>query len=195
MNRLPNTTSPLAHLPRTPSLGVLTVCAALMAGACASTSASNPPATQPTPTAQAAPTPASPAPTPAPAPAPAATPAAPAPAAPAAATAAAGGGGVYTAAQAKRGAGFFNSRCSVCHQRDDFAGQHFLSTWGGAPAGELFMLISTTMPQDNPASLALQEYADILAYLLSMNGMPAGDRELPGNQDALNAILIQKPAQ
>jgi len=83
----------------------------------------------------------------------------------------------------------------VCHQREDFSGTHFTSTWGGAPAGELFMLMSTTMPQDNPASLALQEYADILAYFLSMNGMPAGDRELPGNQDALNAVVIQKPSQ
>jgi len=55
------------------------------------------------------------------------------------------------------------------------------------------MFISTTMPQDNPASLSLQEYADILAYLMQLNEMPAGDRELPGNQEALNAIAFQKP--
>jgi hypothetical protein len=57
------------------------------------------------------------------------------------------------------------------------------------------MFISTTMPQDNPASLALQEYADILAYLMQLNGMPSGSRELPGNQEALNAIPFEKPVQ
>ncbi len=176
--RMPNAFTIPGSVWRAPRLGALTVLAAIVAGGCASGRAETPPATQPTPTAQAAPPPA-------PA-APSAAPEAAAPASPA---------GVYTPAQAKRGAGFFNARCSVCHQREDFSGQHFLSTWAGAPAGELFLLMSTTMPQDNPASLALQEYADILAYFFSMNGLPAGDRELPGNQDALNAIIIEQPAQ
>jgi hypothetical protein len=55
--------------------------------------------------------------------------------------------------------------------------------------------MSTTMPQDNPGSLAPQEYADILAFFFQLNGFPSGSRELPGDQDALGAIMIEKPAQ
>ncbi|MGE0702678.1 MAG: hypothetical protein AB7P22_01950 [Vicinamibacterales bacterium] len=160
------------------SLALLT---AVLVSACARTAANAPPATAPAPAAEAAPPPAPP---------PASTPA-PAEAPPAAAASA----GVFTSLQARRGEGFFDAVCTSCHVRSDFSGPQFMSSWGGASAGELFMFISTTMPQDNPASLALQEYADILAYLMRLNGMPAGDRELPGNQDTLNGIPFQKPAE
>jgi hypothetical protein len=48
------------------------------------------------------------------------------------------------------------------------------------------------MPGDNPGSLKQQEYADILAYFLSLNAYPAGDTELQGNAAAMAAIKVEK---
>ncbi len=156
------------------ALLTLVLLTAVFVSACARGAANAPPASAPA--VQAAPPPAAPS-TPAPA------------AAPPTASASAG---VYTSLQAKRGEGFFDAACTACHVRSDFSGPQFMNSWGGSPAGELFMFISTTMPQDNPASLALQEYADILAYLMQLNGMLAGPRELPGNQSVLDGILFER---
>lgn len=41
------------------------------------------------------------------------------------------------------------------------------------------------MPDDNPGGLPEQTYADIVAYLLSLNDFPAGDSELPTSLEAL----------
>ena len=57
---------------------------------------------------------------------------------------------------------------------------------------ELWDVASGTMPEDNPGSLKQQEYADILAYFLSLNEYPAGDAELQGNAAAMAAIRIEK---
>ena len=48
----------------------------------------------------------------------------------------------------------------------------------------------TTMPEDNPGSLQPQEYADILAYFLSINGYPAGQAELKGDDAAIGAVKV-----
>jgi S-disulfanyl-L-cysteine oxidoreductase SoxD len=37
------------------------------------------------------------------------------------------------------------------------------------------------MPQDRPGSLSAEEYADVVAYILRLNGRPAGERELPAD--------------
>ena len=47
-----------------------------------------------------------------------------------------------------------------------------------------------TMPADAPQSLSAQETADILAYALSSNKCPAGDRELPADVAALRQIRV-----
>ena len=48
------------------------------------------------------------------------------------------------------------------------------------------------MPADAPESLKPQEYADLVAYLFSVNKFPAGETELPTNQEALEKIRIAK---
>lgn len=101
-----------------------------------------------------------------------------------------GSDGIYSAEQANRGAQLFEERCSACHTVDQFTGPEFLLSWGGQPALGLFTLIRTTMPQGSPASLKRQEYADVLAYLLRENGLPAGSTELSGTDDALKKTVI-----
>jgi hypothetical protein len=47
------------------------------------------------------------------------------------------------------------------------------------------------MPKNNPGSLTPEEYADVTAYILQLNGLPTGDEELPGDQAAARRIRIE----
>src|SRR6266550_2806320 len=94
--------------------------------------------------------------------------------------------GVYTKAQAGRGQARYRQDCAKCHgenlmgaeEAPALVGDDFLQTWNGRTAGDLFELMRETMPSEDPGSLARREYADILAYLMSANWFPAGDKEL-----------------
>lgn len=99
---------------------------------------------------------------------------------------------VYTAAQAERGKKMFGTACTTCHDTARFSGDTFTEAWAGKPMKEIWDVASGTMPEDNPGSLKQQEYADILAYFLELNGYPAGDIELPGNAGAMANIRIEK---
>jgi alcohol dehydrogenase (cytochrome c) len=46
------------------------------------------------------------------------------------------------------------------------------------------------MPKSDPGSLSPGEYARVLAYLLSLNGMPVGKDELPTDANGLKRIRI-----
>jgi hypothetical protein len=47
------------------------------------------------------------------------------------------------------------------------------------------------MPEDNPNSLTDQEYVDVIAYMLTVGGMPEGEAELHPNLQSLARVLIQ----
>src|SRR6186997_1056490 len=83
--------------------------------------------------------------------------------------------GVYTAAQAERGKKLFDEKCSGCHEPSRFSGDSFHEAWDGKPLKEIWDIASGTMPEDNPGSLKQQEYADIIAHFLALNGYPTGD--------------------
>ena len=57
----------------------------------------------------------------------------------------------------------------------------------------MFDQIRTTMPEDNPGSLERQQYIDVVAYIFSLNAFPAGENELPGDDDGLKKIKIDNP--
>jgi mono/diheme cytochrome c family protein len=99
--------------------------------------------------------------------------------------------GVFTQEQAQRGETTFRSTCAACHTLGDFTGEVFLKRW--STVGSLFEVVSTTMPQDLPGTLSAQQYAELLAYILSRNNFPAGSTELPGEVERLNAIAILPP--
>jgi mono/diheme cytochrome c family protein len=96
--------------------------------------------------------------------------------------------GLYTVAQADRGQVVFGNVCAVCHGTGEFRGPMFELTWMAEPIGDLFQHISTAMPQDDPGSLSPREYAAVVAYLLRLNGRPAGDRELPADVELLEGF-------
>jgi mono/diheme cytochrome c family protein len=95
------------------------------------------------------------------------------------------GAPLYTMAQAQHGERVFNTVCSVCHGAAEFRGRMFEITWMTQPVGDLFQHISAAMPQDRPGSLSPEEYAAVVAYLLQMNGRPAGDTLLPADPRVL----------
>ncbi len=101
--------------------------------------------------------------------------------------------GVFTPAQASRGERTFSDVCAACHDTGEFSGGRFRISWVGRPVGDLFDTISTLMPEADPGSLSPAEYAAIVAYLLQVNGYPAGDAALPTNQRALGQLEIVSP--
>ena len=98
--------------------------------------------------------------------------------------------GIYTLDQAKRGADVYAASCGSCHSPSSHTGNTFKAGWVGRPLSELFNYLSSEMPQNDPGSLDMQQYADVTAYILRLNAMPTGDAELPPNADSLTTIQI-----
>lgn len=106
--------------------------------------------------------------------------------------------GVYTVEQADRGAPLYAERCSECHgeglQGDDVSpplvGSDFLWDWNGTSVGDLFERIVISMPEENPKSMTPQQKADVLAFVLQQNEIPAGDAELASSKKELSPIRI-----
>jgi mono/diheme cytochrome c family protein len=101
--------------------------------------------------------------------------------------------GVYSDAQAERGKVTFDRTCTSCHDTNRFTGEAFLESWAGQPLGELYDVMRTTMPEDNPGSLKPQQYADVLSFVLKLNGFPAGQEELRAADAAMKAVRIDRP--
>jgi mono/diheme cytochrome c family protein len=97
--------------------------------------------------------------------------------------------GVYTAAQASRGLTLYDSACASCHELGKFKGAEFTNAWTGKPLVDLHTAV-VSMPMDAPGSMKPEEYAEILAYFLSLNGYPAGQTELPGTEAGIKAITL-----
>ncbi|MCY4635717.1 MAG: cytochrome c [Acidobacteria bacterium] len=102
--------------------------------------------------------------------------------------------GVFTESQASRGEATFRRVCSACHDTNEFSGGRFRLTWVGQSAGDLFDTIATLMPEGDPGSLTPRQYAGVVAYLLQINGYPAGEADLPTSLSALRAMeIVQAP--
>ena len=106
--------------------------------------------------------------------------------------------GVYSEAQAGRGKKLYIASCAACHQESltgaDLApalkGDEFLLLWNDRTLGDLVDRVMKTMPQDAPGTLTLEQNTDIVAYMLSVNRMPAGMSDLPADAAAQKAIAI-----
>jgi mono/diheme cytochrome c family protein len=107
--------------------------------------------------------------------------------------------GVYTKGQANRGQATYQEACLKCHGENlggaeggpPLAGEDFLRKWNGKTVGDLSRVIGKTMPADDPGNLSIREYSDIVAYILSVNEFPAGQKELDRDPAALNEIRIE----
>jgi mono/diheme cytochrome c family protein len=108
--------------------------------------------------------------------------------------------GVFTAAQADRGKTVYDAKCAVCHGTmasvtpdmapllNDYV---FQGTWKNRSLADLFGKIRETMPQNEPGTLSPRDTADIVAYVLSANHLPAGDVPLPEDVETLKQIRLE----
>ena len=113
--------------------------------------------------------------------------------------------GVFTEAQANRGQAVYPGSCGTCHGRrlngapDDpdmrstppLARARFLRVWEGRSLATLFEYTRATMPENNPNSLTDQEYVDVIAYMLTVGRIPAGDDELQPDPQSLARVVIR----
>jgi hypothetical protein len=102
---------------------------------------------------------------------------------------------VYTAAQATRGENSYKVNCVSCHATSDYMGETFELSWITRTAFDLFDVIRSQMPEDNPGILPRQEYVDIVAYIFSLNKYPVGSADLPGDDASLKKVRIDGPAK
>jgi mono/diheme cytochrome c family protein len=103
--------------------------------------------------------------------------------------------GVYTAAQAARGAEVYTSSCGQCHTMGQHSGTAFATAWNNRRLFDLYDIVHNTMPLDNPGGLSDQEYIDVIAYMLQLNGVPAGKSALQADASALKGLRIDvKPS-
>jgi mono/diheme cytochrome c family protein len=97
--------------------------------------------------------------------------------------------GVFTSAQAERGKQIYEKSCKNCHPAEFYTER--LQRWDNKSVDALFEAVSTTMPADNVGSLATSEYVDVLSYVFSITGSPAGGTELTA--DNMDTVKIAAP--
>jgi mono/diheme cytochrome c family protein len=105
----------------------------------------------------------------------------------------------FTARQVTGGKKAYDSYCAVCHGSTltngtfgtPLAGAYFRSKWGGRSVADFYEKSHETMPPAAPRSLPKESYANIVAYVLEVNGYKAGGGELPAGGEALKQMRIQ----
>ena len=105
---------------------------------------------------------------------------------------------VYTTTQAARGDSIYHQGCVKCHgpalagtpDGSPLAGHDFLTNWDGLTLGDLYDKILTTMPPDKPKSVAPQDIADVMAFVLAQNQFPAGQMALSPDSARMHDIKI-----
>ena len=97
--------------------------------------------------------------------------------------------GVYSLDQAAHGADVYAGMCVSCHAgMGNHVGPIFRARWAGTSLFQLYHFIRDNMPKDDPGSLAPEDCAAVVAYLLQLNGMPAGKTPLATDSLTLQAI-------
>jgi alcohol dehydrogenase (cytochrome c) len=111
-------------------------------------------------------------------------------------------GGVYSAAQAQAGQTAYRQNCAGCHGPDfrgsgdapPVAGPDFSAKWGPRAANDLFTYLVQSMPPTNPGALGEAGTLAVTAYLLQVNGAPAGQQPLtPTVSTPIRALLTGPP--
>lgn len=105
---------------------------------------------------------------------------------------------VFTKDQAANGQTLYQAHCAACHgAKLEGAGAPALDAatlyidWGTADT--LYLMLSKSMPPQNPGTLKEDEYVSILAYILKANGFPEGTKPLTSKLDELKKIKFPKP--
>jgi cytochrome c5 len=102
--------------------------------------------------------------------------------------------GVYSAAQAARGEETYFNICVACHPTPTYTGPAFQAAWANRSLWELYDVVKTTMPKNDPGTLTSAEVVQMIAYILKLNDVPDGKTELPVNPAGLKKFRIETPS-
>ncbi len=112
--------------------------------------------------------------------------------------------GVFTTAQADRGkAALLQNGCNGCHGAElagdrgpALKGDRFIADWENGSLNRLLTKIRETMPPLNAEQVPVPTKLDIVAYLLQVNGFPAGSTDLSLDAETLEGIqIVRKGAE
>ncbi len=110
--------------------------------------------------------------------------------------------GVFSAEQVAKGKQIYTQNCSTCHGNalrgspggPPVAGPHWEGLWHNVPIGGLYDFVRTQMPPGKAGTLSAGSYLNVVAYILSKNGYPTGDKDLAVDEETLYSIMIEPPA-
>src|SRR5437762_3335818 len=106
---------------------------------------------------------------------------------------------MYTDAQAAMGETLYRQSCAACHgatltggTAPPLAGPTFDTSWSDprVTIADVFFIARTTMPPRASNTLTAQDHAAVFAYLLKMNGFPAGATPLTATSEALESAHV-----
>jgi len=86
--------------------------------------------------------------------------------------------------QAARGSEIYEQTCTKCHEEGHLIGQNFVDSWNDRRVYDLYALVRSTMPLDDPGGMKDGEYLDLIAYLLAAN------RHVSPRADSLRADTL-----
>ncbi len=98
--------------------------------------------------------------------------------------------GIFSADQAAKGKDVYLGQCQSCHTAASLTAGDFVNNWNTRPLRELFTYLVENMPESEPGSLSKTQYAQVIAYILQLNNMPAGEAELAAEPDSVAGIKI-----
>ena len=107
--------------------------------------------------------------------------------------------GISSKGQLARGEKVYREECLRCHSENFLGGEdspalvgdEFLEKWNGKTVGDLFERTRKTMPTDGPGNLSRRQYADVIAYVLSANKFPVGEKDIETDLALLKEIRIE----
>ena len=107
------------------------------------------------------------------------------------------GTGFFTADQATSGRFAYSQNCAACHGAElqgtggpALKGTSFGMLWNGKSLQDFYDYVHTQMPLGRVGDLKDQTYADIVAFVLAQNGLPAGTDPLTPSTPMQRALVL-----
>lgn len=106
--------------------------------------------------------------------------------------------GVFTEEQAAAGRAVYATNCATCHGpaargapgMPSLVGATLNRKYADMPLSVYFDYMMTNMPRGREGSLQPQQYADIMAFILTAHGVEPGDNTLTADPALLESIII-----